>query len=299
MVAFLHGDRAWDLVPRAPLDGLDRTAKDPVVAHDESVRHDIPSYASRFELNPIVRHGALPVERAAASLRLFAAGVVPELHSWERQRRRPLHQSLTWLCRTRAVEERLRETGVRAPMTAPGESALPTETHASHVAEFRKQGALAGLFGAFLLAGWFLYLDMLRDKPLFTPTLLGAALLGREGTGALQTLRGSVPLTLLFTMVHGLVFVAIGTGATYLLERFALVRHRALIILLIFGVLCLGFFAFAANVSAIGPQTIAVRDAFVGNAIAALGMGIYLARMLPPSPPPSGEEPSLRTTTPP
>ncbi len=35
-----------------------------------------------FELSLIVRYGALPVERVEASLRLFAAEVLPELHRW-------------------------------------------------------------------------------------------------------------------------------------------------------------------------------------------------------------------------
>jgi ABC-type glycerol-3-phosphate transport system permease component len=168
-------------------------------------------------------------------------------------------------------------------MTAPAEPYVPMERRTSDTAAFRMQGALAGLFGASLLASWFLYLDVLRGKPLFTPTLLATALLWGPGTQAPQTLVGSVWLTLLFTVVHGLVFVAVGIGAAYFLERFALFRTRALIILLIFGVLCLGFFAVAANISAIGPQGIAVRDAFIGNAIAAFAMGAYLARFLPPS----------------
>ena len=76
-------------------------------------------------------------------------------------------------------------------------------------------------------------------------------------------------------------FVAVGIGVAYFLERIALFRTRELMILLIFGVLCLGFFAVAAGISAIGPQGIAVRDAFIGNAIAAIAMGAYLARFLP------------------
>lgn len=35
-----------------------------------------------FELSLIVRYGALPIEKAEASLRLFAAAVLPELHRW-------------------------------------------------------------------------------------------------------------------------------------------------------------------------------------------------------------------------
>ncbi len=166
-------------------------------------------------------------------------------------------------------------------MTAPAESSVPIERHALETAEFLKQGALAGLFGAILLAVWFLYLDVLRGHPLFTPTLLATALTGRETIDPSQPLQASLPLTLLFTVLHGLVFVTIGTGVAYLVHRFALIRNRTLIILLIFGVLCAGFYAFASNVSAIGPRAVAVRDALIGNAIAALAMGAYLARHLP------------------
>jgi hypothetical protein len=168
-------------------------------------------------------------------------------------------------------------------MTVPAEAYVPTVRRTSDTAAFRRQGALAGLLGALLLAAWFLYLDVLRGKPLFTPTLLATALLNGEGTHAPPTMLGSVWLTLLFTLVHGLVFVAIGVGAAYFLERFALFRTRALLILLIFGILCVGFFAVAANISVMGPQGVAVRDALIANAIAAFAMGAYLARNLPPS----------------
>src|SRR4249920_1041139 len=72
-------------------------------------------------------------------------------------------------------------------------------------AAFLLQGAFAGLFGATLLAGWFLYVDViLRSEPLFTPTLLASALLGRGVPAAPQA---SIGLAVLYTLVHGAVFV--------------------------------------------------------------------------------------------
>jgi hypothetical protein len=167
-------------------------------------------------------------------------------------------------------------------MAAPTGS-LAMDSRAGDLSAFVRQGALAGVFGALLLAAWFLYLDVVRGRPLFTPTLLATAVLGREGVDAPETLQGSVWLTLLFTLFHGLVFVGIGVVAATLLHHFAVVRNRALIVVLLFTVLCLGFFGFAVNVSAVGPQAIAVRNALIGNAIAALAMGVYLARLLPPA----------------
>src|SRR5262249_54215273 len=166
-------------------------------------------------------------------------------------------------------------------MTASAERFAGRERTTANTGAFLRQGALAGLFGASLLAFWFLSLALLRGEPLFTPTLLGTALLRGQGAAAPQPLVASIWLTLLFTVVHGLVFVVVGVAAAAFLERFTLFRTRALIILLIFGVLCLGFFVVAANVAAIGPRGIAVRDALIGNAIAAFAMGAYLARFLP------------------
>jgi hypothetical protein len=172
-------------------------------------------------------------------------------------------------------------------MIAPAGSHSPTECSATDAREakrpekgtaaFLRQGAFAGLFGAVLLAAWFLYIDVIRrGEPLFTPTLLASALLGWGVPRVPQA-----GLALLYTVLHGAAFVGIGVGAAYALHRFVVIRHRGLIILLVFAVLCLGFFAFAANVSALGPETIAIRDALVGNAIAALAIGAYLARLLP------------------
>jgi hypothetical protein len=167
-------------------------------------------------------------------------------------------------------------------MGIPAESHVPSRSPALDVGTLRRQGAVAGIFGAAMLAAWFLYRDAIRGKPLFTPTVLAKALLeGRAGVESAEAIEPSIGLTLLFTVLHALVFAAIGLGVAEALHRVAQVRSRALIALLFFGVLCLGFFAFALNVSAVGPQAIIARDALIGNAIAALAMTVYLARVLP------------------
>jgi hypothetical protein len=167
-------------------------------------------------------------------------------------------------------------------MSVPAESGVPTASPALEAGALRRQGVFAGLFGACMLAAWFLYRDVVRGKPLFTPTVLADAIFeGRAGVAAPETIEPSIGPTLLFTVLHALVFAALGLGMAELLLRVAHVRRRALIALLLFGVLCLGFFAFALNVSAVGPQAVIARDALIGNAIAALAMTVYLARILP------------------
>ncbi len=158
----------------------------------------------------------------------------------------------------------------------------PAESPALDAGALRRQGAVAGLFGAATLAAWFLYRDTIRGKPLFTPTVLATALLeGRTGIEAPDRIEPSLGLTVLFSVLHALVFAGIGVGMAEVLCRVARVRSRALIALLVFGVLCIGFFAFALNVAAVGPQAVVARDALIGNAIAALAMAAYLARILP------------------
>ena len=167
-------------------------------------------------------------------------------------------------------------------MSVPAESRVQSASPALDAGALRQQGVYAGLFGAAMLAAWFLYRDVVRGKPLFTPTVLAKAIFeGRAGVAAPETIEPSIGATLLFTVLHALVFAAIGLGMAELLLRVAHVRRRALIALLFFGVLCLGFFAFGLNVSAVGPQAVIARDALIGNAIAALAMTVYLARILP------------------
>ena len=166
-------------------------------------------------------------------------------------------------------------------MASPSESRIPATSGDLDPVAFRKQGIVAGLFGALLLAAWFLYLDTIRGKPLFTPTLLAAALLGRPEAESPETLQGSIDLTLLFTVLHTIVFAAIGLGAAEILIRFAGARSRALLVIAIWAALTVAFFLFGYQVHAVGSNAIAMRDAFLGNAFAAFGMMAYLARNLP------------------
>lgn len=166
-------------------------------------------------------------------------------------------------------------------MAAPSASPVPSERRGPDPSAYRRHGILAGLFGAALLAAWFAILDLLRGHPLATPTLLARALLsgGMDGATA-TTVEPSLGLTLVFTAVHALAFAAIGFAVAELIHRFGLERSRALLLVLLFGALCVAFFSFGVLFAAVGHDAITVRDAFLGNAIAAFGMAGYLQRAL-------------------
>ena len=166
-------------------------------------------------------------------------------------------------------------------MTAPSMAPVPVEREDVAPADFRMHGMLAGLVGAALLAAWFLILDVLRGQPLYTPTLLARAILWRgAGLAPGEPVEASLALTLAFTAVHALAFAAIGLTVAEFLRRFDLVHSKALMLVLLFGALCVAFFAFGVTFAAVGPDRITMRDAFIGNVIAAFGMAGYLGRAL-------------------
>jgi hypothetical protein len=80
-----------------------------------------------------------------------------------------------------------------------------------------QEGIVAGVIGAATVAVWFLVLDTVAGHPLSTPTLLGATLFRRGGAVAVPGV--SLEMVLMFTWVHGLVFVALGGIASWLLSQ--------------------------------------------------------------------------------
>jgi hypothetical protein len=113
-------------------------------------------------------------------------------------------------------------------MAAPSMAHVPTERRELDPADFRMHGMLAGLFGAALLAVFFLILDTLRGHPLYTPTLLAHVILARwSELAGTEPVEGSIGMTFGFTVVHALAFAAIGTTMAEFLRRFDLVHSKA------------------------------------------------------------------------
>src|SRR3989337_80757 len=74
-----------------------------------------------------------------------------------------------------------------------------------------REGIVAGLLGAAVVAVWFLFFDLARGRPLLTPGLLGAAVFqGVTDPIGLEIAPGNV---LGYTLLHGLAFVAFGVIA--------------------------------------------------------------------------------------
>ncbi|HEX7090921.1 MAG TPA: hypothetical protein VF192_12345 [Longimicrobiales bacterium] len=75
------------------------------------------------------------------------------------------------------------------------------------------RGGAAGILAATALALWFLLVDALERRPLYTPAFLASVLLGREQVVV------SVGLVALYTLLHYVVFTALGIFMAALLPR--------------------------------------------------------------------------------
>ena len=103
-------------------------------------------------------------------------------------------------------------------------------------------GVIAGLIGAVTVAIWFLFIDTVTHLPLYTPTVLGEGLfIGRRGLAPNAGEQVSLKLTLMYSWVHGLVFIVLGVIAAYLLLLPKRKFHLGIVLLSLFAVLELGF----------------------------------------------------------
>ncbi|HEU5324242.1 MAG TPA: hypothetical protein VFX28_25805, partial [Methylomirabilota bacterium] len=128
------------------------------------------------------------------------------------------------------------------------------------------EGVTAGLLGAAVVALWFFAIDTIQGDPLRTPQLLGTALL-----------RQSAPLSaiLLYTLVHGVAFVAFGIVGALLIagaERQPLLVFALVILFTSFEIFFFGAVIIAAKWVL---DELAGWTVLVGNLLAAAAMLAY------------------------
>ena len=160
-----------------------------------------------------------------------------------------------------------------------------TTEHPSHIEEssqgsrdvtrLYQEGLIAGLVGAATVAIWFLIIDTIQGRPLYTPTVLGAALFGR-GAGLPPPDAGpDLGMVLMFTWVHGLAFVIVGGIVARLLavaERQSSVGFGILMLFVLFE---FGFIAVAMLFAQPVLRALAWPAILVANLLAAATMGGY------------------------
>jgi len=152
-----------------------------------------------------------------------------------------------------------------------------TESRPKHLA--LREGIFAGLIGAAVVAGWFLVLDMVVGRLLFTPAALGSALfLGAENPAAVQVTAATV---LGYTVIHVGAFVIAGVVFAAMLAQAERQSSMLLAIVLLFVTsmtLVIGLMAILASwvLAALTWWGIAI-----GNLLAAAAMAAFLWKRHP------------------
>jgi hypothetical protein len=138
---------------------------------------------------------------------------------------------------------------------------------------YLREGVIAGLIGAVIVAVWFLIYDAARGQPFRTPALLGAATFqGVENPGGVSTTTG---LVVQYSVLHGVVFALIGILVAYLIVSAQRQPGRLLtlfIVLLSFEVFFLAVVVWLARPVL---NELAWWTILLANALAAAGMLAY------------------------
>ena len=143
-------------------------------------------------------------------------------------------------------------------------------------------GIIAGLIGAAIIAIWFLFMDTVTRLPLYTPTVLGEGLLLKEqGPASDAGELVSLKLTVMYSGVHGLVFMVLGVITAYLLLLPKRKLHLGIVLIALFAVLEFGFVGTAFIVAQPVLNELAWPIILTGNFLAAAGMASYLSLRRP------------------
>jgi hypothetical protein len=141
-------------------------------------------------------------------------------------------------------------------------------------------GLFTGAIGAITVALWFLVLDVLAGRPLFTPALLGSVLL-HGGAVAAQGVTVAPLEVAAYTAFHFLGFLAVGTAFSWLMTLFERFPIVGFVLLVLFVSLQLGFFMLDV---ALGAQLLGQLRAWsvvAANLLAATSMSLYLWKRHP------------------
>jgi hypothetical protein len=147
-------------------------------------------------------------------------------------------------------------------------------------ADIALDGLFAGMIGALAVAVWFLILDILAGRPLYTPALLGTVLL--HGGKAAAAGVAIAPLEVAaYTAFHFISFMAVGLLFSYLMTLFERFPIVGFVLLVLFLCLQLGFFVLDVILGASLTGQLRGWTIVVANLLAAGAMAAYLWKRHP------------------
>jgi hypothetical protein len=144
-----------------------------------------------------------------------------------------------------------------------------------------REGIVAGLLGAAVIAGWFLIVDTIAGRPLHTPALLGAIvaraadpIVAADGANRLQYVA-------LYTPIHCLLFALFGVVVMYLTHRAQRQPSILMLALILFVAFEGGFTGLVAILEQTALGDLAWYQVAIGNLVAVVVMGWYVLRRHP------------------
>jgi len=139
-----------------------------------------------------------------------------------------------------------------------------------------REGLIAGAIGAAGVAAWFLLLDLVAGRPLFTPSALGGVLAGNFASDSSGV---HLPWVIGYTAFHFAAFFAVGLILSFVAHRAEQHPSILFVFFILFVVFELGFYGFTAILAETRlPGALAWYRVAGGNLIAAVLMGTYIWR---------------------
>jgi uncharacterized membrane protein YphA (DoxX/SURF4 family) len=140
-----------------------------------------------------------------------------------------------------------------------------------------REGMIAGMIGATVVAVWFLGVDWFAGHPFFTPSTLGHALMGILGPVAVDD--SDLVHVVAYTIFHYVAFIGVGVVASLVIHEAGREPSLLLGFVMVFVAVEVAFLAFVALLEqATNLRTLAWYQVTAGNILAAGSMGYYLWR---------------------
>ncbi|MEK6710980.1 MAG: hypothetical protein AABZ64_10415 [Nitrospinota bacterium] len=159
---------------------------------------------------------------------------------------------------------------------------LPNHTHARGVLT---EGAASGILGALAVALWFLLRDLIEGRPFHTPSALGhgltALLKGGVALGAVPDAPFSSSMMYIYTVAHGIIFIAAGAACSFLLNYARRNPGQELYAVLVLATLGMWFTFLSMMLVGVVLSAVTIVDILIAHLLATLAMGAYFWRRHP------------------
>jgi len=151
----------------------------------------------------------------------------------------------------------------------------PTRTLSRTTEDFLYDAFYGGALGGSVIALFFLVVDLVEGRPLYTPSLLGSVIFAGAAPSSVTEVR--LDMVAYFTLIHLLVFGVLGMLFAFLFHEVELRARRPIEVLLLFFLIFEGASLIAALVLAPGvTQQLGAFRVFLANLLAAAAMGAFL-----------------------